>query len=231
MKALPSNKQLGPIQNSDENNIIYNSSGKEITPEEYRTAVNHLLDQKATVLAQSVGMPDAVMYRSKVATTFDKHLVEVCMLTMRDVHSKEAVPPDPYVCGHSKINATRQVEAMRTLLALGTDPLELTIEACRKREVPIVASYRMNAEDWYMHTWKPSDFGRAHPEWRIPGGPGCLDPAIPGVYEHRMRIFEDVVNNYDVDGIEFDWRRWYHMISDPLHNHPILTRMVRETRH
>ncbi len=29
-----------------------------------------------------------------------------------------------------------------------------------------------------------ADFGRAHPDWKIPGA-NCLDPAMPGVYEHR----------------------------------------------
>ena len=100
---------------------------------------------------------------------------------------------------------------------------------CRKRGVLIVASYRMNAEDWYGNTWKLADFGRAHPEWRIPGA-GCLDPAIRGVFEHRMRMFTEVAEKFDVDGIEFDFRRWTRMISKPLENHPILTKMVRETR-
>ena len=31
-------------------------------------------------------------------------------------------------------------------------------------------------------------------------------------------------------GIEFDFRRWCHMILNPLENHPALTRMVAETR-
>ena len=94
-----------------------------------------------------------------------------------------------------------------------------------------------------------SDFGRAHPEHRIrktelekrvdmeDGNPGvdpeftgALDPAVPEVYEHHMAIFREVAERYDIDGIEFDWRRWWHMISDPHKNHPILTQMVRDTR-
>jgi len=96
----------------------------------------------------------------------------------------------------------------------------------------------MNGEDWYRNTWLLSDFGSAHQEWRIrstgktgPEFTGVLDPAIPEVYAHRMAIFREVAERYDIDGIEFDWRRWCHMISNPLQNHAILTRMVRETRH
>ena len=43
-------------------------------------------------------------------------------------------------------------------------------------------------------------------------------------------MFGEAANKYDIDGIEFDWRRWTHMISDPHKNHPILTRMVRDAR-
>jgi hypothetical protein len=45
-----------------------------------------------------------------------------------------------------------------------------------------------------------------------------------------MGIFAEVAQKYDVDGIEFNFRRWCKMISDPLKNHPVLTKMVRETR-
>ena len=216
---MAQNKCLATVQNNDINNILCDSSGKDVTPEEYREAVGHLLDGKPSVLAQNVGMPDPVIYRSQVATAWDKHIVEVSVPTW----PKE----DP-----AKVRARTQpqADAMTRLVSAGTDPLQLTIEVCRARGVLVVASYRMNGEDWYFNSWKLSDFGRAHPDWRIPDS-GVLDPAIPGVYEHRMNIFKEVAEEYDVDGIEFDFRRWLKMISDPLKNHPILTRMVRETRH
>jgi uncharacterized lipoprotein YddW (UPF0748 family) len=122
-----------------------------------------------------------------------------------------------------------QIDVLKKLFEAGTDPLALTIKACRERGVLAVASYRMNAEDLYENTFRISDFGRAHPEYRIPGT-GCLDWAIPAVCEHRMNIFAELASNYDIDGIEFDFRRWYHMVSDPLKNHTVLTHVVRETR-
>ena len=223
---------MSTILNNDIDNILGNSSGSDITAEEYREAVHHLLDAGPGVLAQNVGMPDPVIYRSDVATAWDKHMVETTLLTWPD-----EVPE----------NAQRNADAMAKLVSLGTDPLQLTIEACRARGTPIVASYRMNAEDWYHHTWRLSDFGRAHPEWRVPVSDdvkaeakqrgvtvqdflGNLDPAVPEVFEHRMKIFAEVAEKYDIDGIEFDFRRWFNMISDPHQNHPILTRMVRDTR-
>jgi hypothetical protein len=210
----PDNRKLRSIFNNDINNILVFSSGKDTDSEEYQRAVYAILDMKPDVLAQNVGLPEAVIYRSSVATTFDKYLEEVSRLTWPESSGEDA---------------TRQSEALKTLFGLGTDPLTLTIEACRKRGVLVLASYRMNAEDWYGNTYLLSDFERAHPEWRIPGA-GCLDPAVPQVYEHRMKIFTEVAERYDIDGIEFDFRRWHRMVSDPLKNHAVLTRMVRDTR-
>lgn len=215
---IPHNKKLGSIFNRDINGLLVSSSGGETTPEEYRNMVLALLEAKPHVLAKNVGMPDPVIYRSQVATSWDKHIVEVSLRTW----PKE----DPKTIEEG---AARQAQAVIQLARHGTDALALTIEACRKRGVLVVASYRMNAEDWYANTWQLSDFGRAHPDWRIPGA-GCLDPAVPGVFEQRMKIFSEVADRYDIDGIEFDFRRWQKMISKPLENHPILTRMVRQTR-
>ena len=216
-RSLPPGKRLGTIFNSDINNILAACSGRGVTAAEYSRAVYAILDMKPGVLAQNVGLPEAVLYPSTVATPFDKYHEEVSLLCWPELKN---TPTELH----------RQADAMRTLRAIGTDPLTLTIAACRERGVPILASYRMNAEDFYHGTILLSDFERAHPEWKIPGA-NCLDPAISEVYAHRMAIFREVAERYDIDGIEFDFRRWYHMVSDPLKNHTVLTRMVRETRH
>ena len=207
-------KRLGTIFNSDINNILVACGGEATTPESYQRAVYAILNMRPGVVAQNVGMPDPVIYRTEVATTWDKYHKQVTELVWPETK--------PEVAG-------QQSAAMRRLLEAGTDPLTLTIEACRQRGTPIVASYRMNAEDFYHGTTLMSDFERAHPEWKIPGA-DCLDPAVPEVYAHRMDIFREVAERYDIDGIEFDFRRWYHMVSNPLKNHGVLTKMVRETR-
>ena len=197
-------RKLGVILNQDDSARLYLSPGSAITAQWHR---DHLLMQlivsKPGVYSQCVGFPDPVIYRSKVATTMDKYIGQYT----KDVRG----------------------DAMRRLLELGTDPLELVVEVCRQRGVLIVANFRMNAEDFGKNQLKLSDFGRAHKDWAIPGA-NCLDPAIPEVYEHRMAIFREVAENYDIDGLEFDFRRWANMVSEPLKNHGVLTRMVRDTR-
>ena len=234
VRNLPHNRALGTVFNNDSNNILHAMDADNPTVDDYRRALNAILDARPGVLAQCVGLPEAVAYPTDVDNTFEKHLLGVTRMTWNDADAA--------------VSAERQVNASRCLRDAGTDVLSLTIDACRERDVSVVADYRMNAEDWYDSTYLLSDFGRAHPEWRIPfteeerqrsigagNDPphtfaGCLDPASPGVLEHRLAIFSEVARNYDVDGIEFDFRRWCHMISNPLENHPILTRLVRRTR-
>ena len=242
---VPDNRRFGTIFNNDGNNILLGLDGRRATVDDYRAAVFAILDSRPGILAQCVGGPEAVLYPTKVDTRFHIYLVEVSAKTWPDAGTERF---------------QRQCDVMERLNELGTDPFSITIKCCRERGVPVLASYRMNAEDWYDNQWLLSDFGRAHPEWRIPlpdaerrerhspvaarvndrprdqeRAPeheltGVLDPAIPGVYEHRLRIFTEVVREYDVDGIELDFRRWCHMVSRPLANHPVLTRLVRDTR-
>lgn len=196
------NRRLGTIFNNDANNILYAMDPGKTNAQvvaDYRRCVDEIVASLPGILAQNVGNPDPVIYRSREATSWSK-----------------------YVGDHQSV-------AMNKMLAAGTDPLQVTIDACRARGVPIVASYRMNAEDFYARTLEIQDFGREHRDLVIPGA-YCLDPKHPVVYQHRLAIFREVAENYDIDGLEFDFRRWCHMISDPLENHVILTRMVRETR-
>lgn len=210
---MADNQNLGTIFNSDINGLLINCSGKRCTSTEYKNLVNNMLDMGMNVLAQNVGLPDPTIYRSKIATTWDKYHNQV----IEAVWGKAAAEKD------------LQAASMKALLDAGTDPLTITIETCRERGALIIASFRMNAEDFYSGELDLYDFGRRHKNLRIPGR-NCLDPAHPEVFKHRMDIFTEVANEYDIDGIEFDFKRWYHMISAPRQNHPILTKMVAQTR-
>ncbi len=211
-----SGKNLGTIFNNDSNNIIYSLDTKSATAEGYLTVLRVLLDRKPGVFAQCVGFPDPVIYPSKVATRWDKYAVEVADMLVKDKVWK-------------KHDTIREVALLRQLFDAGVNPLDLAIQACRERGIPIVASYRMNSEDWYHHSFRLCEQGRAHPEYRL-GNSGALDPVVPEVFRQRLKIFREVAEDHDIDGIEFDFRRWYRMVSNPAKNHVVLTRMVRQTR-
>ena len=208
------NKKLGTIFNSDINGLLICVDIGDQTAAEYRQLVDQMLSMRMNVLAQNVGMPDPVIYRSRAATTWDKYH-EGTVFSLWPQYGRDW--------------ARWQSGVIRSMFASGTDPLQITIEECRKRGTLCVASYRMNAQDFYDRELDLQDFGRKHRGWAIPGA-CCLDPAIPGVYKHRMAIFREVLNNCDVDGIELDFLRTHNMVSDPLKNYTVLTQMVRDVR-
>ena len=243
MPTSLSGRQLGSILNCDHYMLLTPSSGDRITAAEYSGMIGHMLDAQPGVFALRVGSPDAVFYRSSVATSLDKHHIEVCLKTFTtDPGTGEKWLSEDYL---KKLHGRVDI-ALGRLFELGTDPLTLAVDTGHERGVPIVASYRMNSEDLYDFTWMLSDFGREHPDCRIPLTPeekaglpasarqkewtGALDPARPEVYEYRVSIFREVAERYDIDGIEFDFMRTGHMISEPHRHYPILTNMVAETR-
>jgi hypothetical protein len=50
------------------------------------------------------------------------------------------------------------------------------------------------------------------------------------LYPRSESADSEAAEKYDIDGIEFDFRRWAHMISNQQRNYHILTKMVAETR-
>ena len=206
--VVPNGKQLGSIDNADNvSTFLWQSSGEDTSVEEYKAVVASMLRARPRVLAVRVGNPDPVAFRTEVGTPFEKYFSKV------------------NGAAHWKIIT----KCLLRLGELGTDPLALTAETCRQHNVLLVASFRMNDNHLGQREYKTTDFGLQNPQWRIPGT-GLMDPAVPEVFQHRMRLFREVVENYDIDGIEFDFMRWHHMISEPHKNHPILTKMVAETR-
>jgi hypothetical protein len=154
---VPPGKKLRTVFNNDIDNILWALDGDQTTPEQYRHAVGCMLDARPGVLAQNVGLPDPVIYPSRRATAFDKHLVEV---------TRSVKPWQSYIAFATE-GAVRQAAVMRKLRRVGTDPLTLTIEVCRKRGVPIVASYRMNAEEISVARI-PSGASREQGNWTPP---------------------------------------------------------------
>lgn len=147
-QAREDNRRFGTVFNNDINNLLYAVDSKLSAGEiiaDYRRGLGEILAAKPGILAQNVGMPDPVIYRSKVATPWNK-----------------------YVEGS-------QSEVVQKLLDTGTDPLTLTISECRKQGVRVVASYRMNAEDF--ENWRSSISGGQTGIWQF-RGPTAWIPRI-----------------------------------------------------
>lgn len=114
---------------------------------------------------------------------------------------------------------------MRYLHA-GGDPVQDTLDACRKFGKDFFISYRMNDHhyvtdlEWPCH----NDIWREHPEYWL----GNTDTSpytfkdnvrlfnymLPPVREYYFGILQELCTNYDVDGVELDFQRFPKFFHD-----------------
>ncbi len=95
----------------------------------------------------------------------------------------------------------------------GYDPLEFAIEEAHKRGIELHAwinPYRYSSS-YENHGDLPTDYSNAHPDWLIDYGKvgdktqsKILNPGKPEVVQRITDIIEEIITNYDVDGIVFD---------------------------
>lgn len=106
--------------------------------------------------------------------------------------------------------------------ASGTDALEMASAYCRRRGLEIFVSLRMNDTHDNGGMQKPGaidphfpPFKRNHPDWlmgSVTNRPRlcawtAVDYAHEGVRAHLRKTVADLVSNYDVDGVEYDFFR------------------------
>ncbi len=87
------------------------------------------------------------------------------------------------------------------------DPLEFAITEAHKRNLELHAwfnPYRAT-NDGKFSALSPDHITNLKPEWFfIYGGIKVFDPGIPEVRDYIVKVFLDVVDNYDIDGVHMD---------------------------
>jgi glycosyl hydrolase family 10 len=103
----------------------------------------------------------------------------------------------------------------------GTDPLAVVVDHGHKNKMEVFWSYRMNNPECSFISWGLSQRKRDNPQYimgtkadfeKYPhSNPKAWytlsDYENPEVRDHIVRIFEDVCQRYDIDGIELDFIR------------------------
>jgi hypothetical protein len=120
----------------------------------------------------------------------------------------------------------------------GTDILHVVADQVRKRGKRVLASARMSDVHHAsaLYDFLTPKFMRDHPEWRIKHPDGSADVAMDyaheGVREHRLAIFTELAENYDIDGLELDFMRScrYFAPNEAASNCGILTEFVGRIR-
>lgn len=149
----------------------------------------------------------------------------------------------PYFVGYPKERlpvARPMIDAMLALVKQGVDFHARAIARCHAHGMEGWISLRMNdvhdvelsASPQLNTVWK------THPEWRrVPyrferAFDRQLDYARPEVRAHYWVLIEEVLNRYDLDGLELDFMRfpYYFRIGHELEGGRILTAWLREVR-
>jgi hypothetical protein len=131
----------------------------------------------------------------------------------------------------------RMIACLRRFKQQGIDPLRVISERGRLMGVPVYASYRMNffCTEPYGRLFN-GPFWRAHPELQIrsewqPGGMINLDYALPGTREYVLNVFRELLDNYDLDGVNLDFTRHPPFFNDDEPNKSAhMTEFVRALR-
>ena len=108
----------------------------------------------------------------------------------------------------------------------GIDMLEVMIERCHRHNMQFIGDIRMNDR----HGVPANGIMKQHPEWALFGG--AWDYAFDGVRQAMLDFTQEVLDNYDVDGIEYDYMRWCHMFKpgEGSKHADLLTEFTRRTR-
>jgi hypothetical protein len=136
------------------------------------------------------------------------------------------------------LHVWRMRETLRGLERLGTDPLRIVSTACREHGIVCQFSLRMNDAhhtyrlpdgSWYFPELQ-SPWFEAHRDALLPSGQ--LDYAHPDVHTYRVAQLEEVLERYDVDGVDLDFTRfkpWF-VAGREAAGAPLLTELVVRLR-
>jgi len=148
--------------------------------------------------------------------------------------------------GH--VRGTRNQEGnIRHLLAAGHDQVCLLQDRAHELGLRFWASLRMNDEhedDVRRFGSKLSSYKKANPHLLVgehfPRGVGAYcdrydytwtwNYAVPEVRQHQLAVLLEILDNYDVDGIEMDFSRgpWYFRLGEEEAGLPAMTDLVRQ---
>ena len=115
------------------------------------------------------------------------------------------------------------------LHAAGTDQVAILLDRCRQRGMQFLVCLRMNDRHGAAQKAK---FYVENPQLRLAGYPGGLDYKYQEVRAGVLAFIKEVLDRYDVDGIELDYLRWCHMFrsEEAASNAHLLTEMTRRAR-
>ena len=177
--------------------IIFNNDGDDALRCKEPTVESFLEERTSALLGTHV---DTIFYSTTQSLGMHSHNTKVAEVLL----SKEK----PWLAR----NWTRE------FIDQGTDNLKMMVDFCHKNHIEIFFSMRMNdthdASSTYGHCFLPQ-WKKDHPQWllgslgsrRRHGAHTAADYGRQEVRDITFNVYQEVCQNYDVDGIELDFFR------------------------
>lgn len=145
----------------------------------------------------------------------------------------EEVTPDQY--SGKRIADVRAIKYVRDSVEQQYEVFRVQAKACHAAGAEMHFSIRANLyfspSTKYMsgNDYMNGRFWHAHPEYRLPDSLQ-LDYGIREVREYYLSVYRDVLQKFDVDGINLDLTRWPRCLDARYHSPALLIDFCRELR-
>ena len=120
-----------------------------------------------------------------------------------------------------------QLQRFAPMMDAGTIPLEVFVDEAHKQGMELFAGFRMN-DRHKVH--RP--FFDDHPNWLLKALGNGADYSLPEVRDWMFSVIEEVVNRFDVDGVELNFIRHGYCFPPETarEQHPVMTGFLRRVR-
>lgn len=114
----------------------------------------------------------------------------------------------------------------------GVDPFAVCVARCRTDRLSPWVSVRMNDHHYFDIPSRINRLWLDHPELRTRPPNGLFNYGKREVRDYYMAFIREVLDTYDVDGVELDWMRTQHLFPDDkvAEGQPLLNQFMREVR-
>ena len=155
-----------------------------------------------------------------------------------DIVAMDVSSPD-IVNYHSKL-APRITGAFETLFQEGCDPFGFMVDTLKSADIRVLANVRMNDHHGRAEYWSP--WAKEHVAWSLGEDTGArdwksigalrhMDYAIEGVRVYRLSLIEEILELFDIDGIQLDFGRTAPFVSEPKREKgPFMTDYIQSVR-
>ena len=203
--------------------IVYNDDGHTLqrvsgVGELLEKGVDRFIGTQVDALFWSVGEADVFYFRTRTAEMYGEHLKRF-----------------------RSAGALRFIQGLESVLKEREDYFQAMADRCRQIGIQFFATVRMNDAHDSPKGWNAVDlysqYKRAHPELLLgdavhPSFATGFDFAYEQVRQNKFKVIEEIVQDYDLDGIELDFLRHpaFFKPDEAYRNRHLITQLVRRVR-